>query len=67
MLFQSQRFTCFFIAFDHDLLLQQLATARVRQDYGEYNVCKVAEDLDLDAVDLHIIADPLKAIVSRDW
>jgi hypothetical protein len=41
--------------------------ARIHQDFGEYNVCKVAEDLDYEAVDMHIIADPLKAVESRDW
>jgi hypothetical protein len=64
---QSQCFTRFDIASNSAISLQQLAVERVRQDYGEYDVCKVAEDLDFEAVDLHILADPLKSIISRDW
>jgi hypothetical protein len=47
--------------------VQKLAMDRIRQDIGEYNVCKVAEDLNYEAVDMHIIADPKKAVESRDW
>jgi hypothetical protein len=52
---------------NHCAAVQKLAMDRIRQDIGEYDVCKAAEDLDYEAVDMHIIADPLKAVESRDW
>jgi hypothetical protein len=64
---KTPQFACMTTPRNLRAAVQKLAMDRIRQDIGEYNVCKVAEDLNYEAVDMHIIADPKKAVESRDW